>query len=71
MSRPKGAKSNPNRHRLRFEQREIERAIKAVQRRELPIAAAEVDPKTGKIKITIGTPSAGAVENSWDTVLSK
>jgi hypothetical protein len=73
VGRPKGSKSNPNRKPMRFKQRELERAVKPIQRRKLPIAAAEVDPVTGKIKITIGQPASSdaAVQNSWDEVLTK
>jgi hypothetical protein len=72
MARPKGSKTNPNRKPMAFKQRELERAVKAIQRRKLPITAAEIDPHTGRIKISIGAPSSdSAVENVWDEVLTK
>jgi hypothetical protein len=71
MVRPKGSKSNPNRKPLPFKQTDIERAIKGVEARRLPIHRIEIDPNTGKI--TIGTSPTGDVEtvdlnqaNPWE-----
>lgn len=70
--RPRGSKTNPNRKKMPFKQSEVERAIKGVQARNLPIAAVRVDPHTGKIDIAIGQPSsAAAAANAWDEVLTK
>lgn len=73
MPRPKGSKTNPNRKRMPFKQSEVERAIKGVQAKKLPISAVEVDPHTGKIKISIGMPSSSeaVAQNAWDEVLTK
>jgi len=66
--RPRGSKSNPNRKPMVFKQRELERALKAAKRQNMSIAAAEVDPVTGRIKIVFGQPtlSDAAAQNAWD-----
>jgi hypothetical protein len=73
MARPLGSKTDPNRKRMPFKQSEVERAIKAVEARKLPISAVEINPTTGAILISIGTPSPGgdgdSQKNSWDEVL--
>jgi hypothetical protein len=67
--RPKGAKSNPDRHRLPFKQSEIERGLRAVEAMGLQVHSVELDPHTGKI--FIGTkPTDAAVSlnkaDPWD-----
>jgi hypothetical protein len=52
---------------MSFKQSEVERAVKAIEARGLPISVVTVDPHTGEIKIAIGPPD-GTVgkSNPWD-----
>ena len=60
MVRPKGRENDPSRPGLRFKQSEVERAIRAAQSMQLPIGRIEIDPASGRITITTGSPSGGS-----------
>lgn len=67
MGRPKGSKTNPFKTPLPFKQSEIERAIRSVQARDLPIHHIEIDPVTRRISIfTVSAASVGGEKNPWD-----
>jgi hypothetical protein len=71
MPRPKGKKNNPKRERLPFKQSDIERAVRAAQNMDLQISSVEIDPRTGKFKISTAAADASVVaddakSNSWD-----
>ena len=51
---PSGAKSNPNRERLPFKQRDVGRALAGVLSKGLSIEKVEIHPSTGMITITTG-----------------
>jgi hypothetical protein len=70
MARPLGSKNNPNRKPLPFRQREVSRAIRSVQATGLPISGVDIDPRSGKISITTGSPTSAGNSNPWDEVLT-
>jgi hypothetical protein len=70
MVRPLGSKNNPARKPLPFRQREIARAVRAVQNSGLPISGVVIDPRTGRIAITTGSPTGDSSNNPWDEVLT-
>ena len=51
---------------LRFKQSEVERCIRAMRAMNVPIGGVEMDPHTGKIKITTATEQTTRTENEWD-----
>jgi hypothetical protein len=71
MGRPKGSKTRSGHPPLRFKQSEVERAIRGVQSRSLPISRVEVDPISGRISIITDKPDTGDASkgNPWDKVL--
>ena len=54
----------PNNKPLIFKQSDVERCIRAARSMGVPIGKIEVDPHTGKIAITPGTPDNN--RNEWD-----
>src|SRR5262249_35656197 len=50
---------------LRFKQSEIERCIRAMRAMNVPVGGVEMDPHTGKIKITTATEEI-KTPNEWD-----
>jgi hypothetical protein len=73
MGRPKGSKTRPDHYTpMRFKQSEVERGIRGVQSRGLPISRVEIDPQTGRISIVTGKPHTddnSSSKNPWDEVL--
>jgi hypothetical protein len=57
----------PNNKPLAFKGSAMKRAIRAVQEMGLCVGKIEVDPATGKIAITPGTPADTNTPNEWDT----
>jgi len=55
---------------LSFKQRDLTRALKAVEAAGLTVARAEVD-KDGKIVIVPGRPEAGGEQNELDAWINK
>jgi hypothetical protein len=59
-----------SRPKLSFTQREVQRALRAVKAEDVPIAAVEVNPQTGVIRLIPGTPdAANDVSNPWDKAI--
>ena len=52
--RPKGAKSDPNRKRLPFKQRDVTRALSGVMSKGLSVQKIQIHPTSGTITITTG-----------------
>jgi hypothetical protein len=63
--------ARPKSYPLRFNQTEVERAIRGVQRQGLAIARVEIDPVNSRISIVtekLGSSDDG--KNPWDSVLA-
>jgi hypothetical protein len=68
MGRPKGSLNSPTRKPLDVRQSTVRRTIKAVQSMGLPIGRIEIDPRSGKITVEVGTAGAmTSLPNPWDT----
>jgi len=57
---------------LKFQQRDVTRAIKAVVAAGCDVARAEIDPSTGKIIVVVGKvqepAEEGAGSSEWDRI---
>jgi hypothetical protein len=58
----------------RFHQREVSRALRAVQDSGTAVDRVEIDPSTGKISVILAKPGGEAAtdgkKNPWDEVLT-